>query len=457
MPITARPYITPKRQSSGGASLGSVANLVMGLMDKGKANKAQEAQAAKEKGIDDILRRSFQDRQKGISTPQSQPQGQRMAPQGQPVQRLQQQPQQGPQQPTYSQRMQNAEKEMFEQYPRQGMSMRQDRMKQEALGKKNEAELANKLITNKDLTLKYQNSQHEVIGDILSNVTPENYQVAKKMIREIDEDMNLPETHNDAKQFLSAYPKMKEAIIKRNNLSLEGKVKQVGIDKTKHEMRLADKKFEFEKGKDTTKKLSDKGDGLRKMKKDIVTDKRLDRYREISGSMQTIENIWAERPPANDNSFMAQESRASIDQGLITTYNKILDPGSVVRESEYARTPEGIALINRLEGIVPKLTQGGAGLTDKDRTEIYDIAKRINRGASKQYAGVLGTYYKDAKNSGYDMEYVFSPKDLNLIESELVEGSKKTEAKPNFNNLSTEEANRYNQLMAKQADGTIGN
>ncbi len=50
-------------------------------------------------------------------------------------------------------------------------------------------------------------------------------------------------------------------------------------------------------------------------------------------------------------------------QEVLVTFQKILDPASVVRESEYARSPQGQAYINRIKGFVDRATKGGPGVT----------------------------------------------------------------------------------------------
>jgi len=68
-------------------------------------------------------------------------------------------------------------------------------------------------------------------------------------------------------------------------------------------------------------------------------------------------------------------SLLAIDQTLITTFNKITDPNSVVRESEYARTPGDQAFVSRWQGFTKQIAEGGAGLTDSDRAAIVRMAK----------------------------------------------------------------------------------
>jgi hypothetical protein len=93
-------------------------------------------------------------------------------------------------------------------------------------------------------------------------------------------------------------------------------------------------------------------------------------------------------------------------QAIIMIFNKILDPNSVVRESEYARTPEGVGLLQMIEGKATKLTQGGAGLTPNSLKEFVDLAATFSANAlksiesEKQRAGALSDKY------GLDTAYI---------------------------------------------------
>lgn len=94
-----------------------------------------------------------------------------------------------------------------------------------------------------------------------------------------------------------------------------------------------------------------------------------------------------------------EENKVALDQGLITFYNKLTDPASVVRESEYARTAQNVPLMNQIQGAIEKAKAGGAGLTDKDRKALILAAKIIanERGKTfnstlKEYAGLAGQY-----------------------------------------------------------------
>lgn len=100
---------------------------------------------------------------------------------------------------------------------------------------------------------------------------------------------------------------------------------------------------------------------------------------------------------------------AAASQGLIIAFNKMLDPTSVVRESEYARTPEGAALINRLEGQVIRFTQGGVGLNKAELDNIYETAKAIYTGYQRQQLDYANLVANQASSIGANLNNVLPP------------------------------------------------
>lgn len=99
-------------------------------------------------------------------------------------------------------------------------------------------------------------------------------------------------------------------------------------------------------------------------------------------------------------------SMVAVDQALITILNKMLDPSSVVRESEYARTPQDLAFLNRMQGKIEKLKTGGAGLTNEDRDAIYKMSQAFAEVAKGLY-GQQVDYYTDLAN-----RYGYEPKNI---------------------------------------------
>lgn len=98
------------------------------------------------------------------------------------------------------------------------------------------------------------------------------------------------------------------------------------------------------------------------------------------------------------------QNKVALDQGLITMFNKLTDPNSVVRESEYARTPQNLPLANRFTGALQKLQSGGAGLTDSDREALVWGAKVIANERGRTYNSALDRYTSLGNRYGFDQE-----------------------------------------------------
>lgn len=64
-------------------------------------------------------------------------------------------------------------------------------------------------------------------------------------------------------------------------------------------------------------------------------------------------------------------------QTIINTFNRILDPASVVRESEYARTPEGQSLANQIAGRWDALWRGGPGMTIGELKAVVQLTEQF--------------------------------------------------------------------------------
>lgn len=68
-------------------------------------------------------------------------------------------------------------------------------------------------------------------------------------------------------------------------------------------------------------------------------------------------------------------------QAIIATFNKILDPTSVVRESEYDRTAQGQSLLERIQGKYDNISSGGAGVTAKTLSDAVALGNEYLKGA----------------------------------------------------------------------------
>uniref|UniRef100_A0A6M3KYZ5 Uncharacterized protein n=1 Tax=viral metagenome TaxID=1070528 RepID=A0A6M3KYZ5_9ZZZZ len=103
------------------------------------------------------------------------------------------------------------------------------------------------------------------------------------------------------------------------------------------------------------------------------------------------------------NNFVA------VDQAIITTFNKMTDPSSVVRESEYLRTASDLALWNRIKGKMQKFIGGGAALTQEDREAMFKMAGKFMKAAEKKYNERLKEYRSYMINYSVDPDTYLMP------------------------------------------------
>lgn len=107
---------------------------------------------------------------------------------------------------------------------------------------------------------------------------------------------------------------------------------------------------------------------------------------------------------ANSARGASGQNLIAIDQGIITQFNKILDPPSVVRESEYLRSAADAPLFNRWKAAVTRVQSGGR-LTQSDRDALVDGAKIIANSRGEKYNELYDQYekqYKKAKVNSKD-------------------------------------------------------
>jgi hypothetical protein len=89
---------------------------------------------------------------------------------------------------------------------------------------------------------------------------------------------------------------------------------------------------------------------------------------------------------------LAEARKGNLSQGaqvVLVTFQKILDPPSVVRESEYMRSAAGQALVTRIKGAVERLTKGGAGVPVDELEKFADLARQAALAQASGYSGAV--------------------------------------------------------------------
>jgi hypothetical protein len=73
-------------------------------------------------------------------------------------------------------------------------------------------------------------------------------------------------------------------------------------------------------------------------------------------------------------------------QAVLVTFQKILDPPSVVRESEYMRSAAGLALLDRVKGWAEQLVIGGARVPAGELEKFAQLARDAAKAQRTGYA-----------------------------------------------------------------------
>jgi hypothetical protein len=192
-----------------------------------------------------------------------------------------------------------------------------------------------------------------------------------------------------------------------------------GIPLSESEQRYSDQ-FLANRGKSEQAKLFGVATDLRK---EFIDRPEVKEYVNISTQVRSMDSLLNKALEGN------MKNKVALDQALISMYNKLTDPSSVVRESEYARTPENLPILNRLTGAIKKIEEGGAGITDDDRKALVIGAKIIANERGKTYNEALKGYQDLSGKGGIDPEIVTrgmkAHEDLMLGEAAPAEGGEK--------------------------------
>ncbi len=116
------------------------------------------------------------------------------------------------------------------------------------------------------------------------------------------------------------------------------------------------------------------------------------------------------RQEANMRTGMEAARRGDLaagSQAVLVTFQKILDPTSVVRESEYARSASGQSLLSRMEGIVQTIAKGGAGVPVSELEKFSQLASEMLKNSDTGLAGRRGRLQRTAQKYGIDPSLVF--------------------------------------------------
>jgi hypothetical protein len=105
-----------------------------------------------------------------------------------------------------------------------------------------------------------------------------------------------------------------------------------------------------------------------------------------------------------------------ISQAILVTYQKVLDPDSVVRTSEYDRSPEGQPLIDKIEGKFKAIFEGGPGVLKENLKGFVEVSQDLAK-SYKAYLLDAARFTKTRSNNyGLDVNNILSPKIIKMLD-----------------------------------------
>ncbi len=107
-----------------------------------------------------------------------------------------------------------------------------------------------------------------------------------------------------------------------------------------------------------------------------------------------------------------KENFGAVDIAMVFMFQKMIDPGSVVRPSEFETTTDAFGTLQSLQKNVLQITKGGV-LTPRARQEIFDLSKDFFNVYNKKLQSEIQPYYLDVK--GYNLEHPEAPADIRRI------------------------------------------
>ena len=102
----------------------------------------------------------------------------------------------------------------------------------------------------------------------------------------------------------------------------------------------------------------------------------------------------------------AADNTGAGDIALVTSFMKMLDPGSVVRETEFATAANAGGLLGRLQSLATKV-ESGQFLSAEQRTEFQNLSRKFLDAARVQEQGVQQSYQAIVENYGLNPVNVF--------------------------------------------------
>ena len=127
-------------------------------------------------------------------------------------------------------------------------------------------------------------------------------------------------------------------------------------------------------------------------------------------TVRPVQSLLAQADRMDIGFEMAQNGELLAgSQAILIAFNKMLDPSSVVRESEYARSATGQSALETMRGFVDKLAAGGAGVTLKELESYRRFGEMVVKSTLESTVGPeRRRVQRLAEYAGVDQNLIFT-------------------------------------------------
>lgn len=142
------------------------------------------------------------------------------------------------------------------------------------------------------------------------------------------------------------------------------------------------------------------------LRKEFISNPVSKETKEINSSYDRIKSAFSEEPSA------------AADLSGIFAYMKMLDPGSTVKEGEFANAQDAAGIPDRIVNHYNNAIKGEM-LNPDQRADFLNQAQKIKRNQEKRQGQINSQYESIAKSRGYNPKQVLAGVDLNPAKPKL--------------------------------------
>ena len=157
----------------------------------------------------------------------------------------------------------------------------------------------------------------------------------------------------------------------------------------------------------STKEIGQLNEDVKPLKNEEITSLRKELYQ--LPSVKTIGDVMdqsAKMESAYQSYLNGEVGAGSTDRALAVMFQKMLDPGSVVREGEFDRTASGQSTLDAAKAYLTKLRGGGIGINDNTRADMVEMAKQFAEVSQERFKREVKFYVDEAERGQVDPERI---------------------------------------------------